>query len=299
MTSRLRWTVSFLAILGTLPYICLKVLWITGSRVGLRDPDFGTDATMQVANALTGVMDAVAIVLALAFVTAWGRRLPAGLVLLPMWIGTGLLAPIAVILPLQLVVGTEPSEAVAEEPIADWVYAMVYAGFLWQAVFLLTGFVLYARSRWGARWSEPLTAAAPRRVAVAVLGLLLVAAGALATRAGDVLGPNLAGDLAMVVLAGVAVVLLLRPGSTPRRTPLVLAWLGSGAMLAWGLYTGTLLTVPNDLVGDRDHGPLALAAQYLRVLSGLAVAALAAHTFTRQARLDRPVAVGESATTSG
>lgn len=74
-----------------------------------------------------------------------------------MWVGTGLLAPIVLIVPLQLLVGTSsPGEAAGPPPIAEWVFAMVYAGFIWQAVFLLTGFVLYARSRWGDRlgWSR-------------------------------------------------------------------------------------------------------------------------------------------------
>ncbi|MFX4778103.1 hypothetical protein ABTB39_19705, partial [Acinetobacter baumannii] len=88
---------SLLAIAGTLPYIALKVAWRSGSRIGLEDPDFGTSTTMQVANALTMGMDVVAVAMALAFVTAWGRRLPPWLVLGPMWVGTGLLAPILVI----------------------------------------------------------------------------------------------------------------------------------------------------------------------------------------------------------
>ncbi len=76
--SRARWAITCLAILGTLPYITLKLMWLGGSRVGLNDPDFGTSPVMVAANTMTMAMDAVAILLALAFVTAWGRRLIRG-----------------------------------------------------------------------------------------------------------------------------------------------------------------------------------------------------------------------------
>lgn len=76
VSSRTRWTISLQAIIGTCPYIGLKLLWLSGSRIGLNDPEFGHGTVMVVANSLTMGMAAVAIVMALAFVTAWGRRLP-------------------------------------------------------------------------------------------------------------------------------------------------------------------------------------------------------------------------------
>jgi len=276
--TRIRWAVSILAILGTLPYITLKVMWLSGSRVGLVDPGFGRSATMHLANALTMGMDATAIALALAFVMPWGRRLPNRLVLLPMWVATGLLAPIVVIVPLQIVIGAPtPTDPDRVEPIAHWVYEMVYAGFMWQGVFLLTAFTLYAAHRWGGRWGLPLTDHADRRAAGVVLGLLAVAASGAVLRADDG-AANLIGDLATVAAAAAGVLLMATPVHLPRRWPIVLTWLGSGAMAAWGLYTLVLLVVPNDLVGDRSVPAADIAAQLAWLGAGLAAAWLGVRT---------------------
>lgn len=273
--SHARWTISLLAIAGTLPYLGLKVLWLSGSRVGLLDPDFAHSAVMNVANTLTMLLDAVAVAMALAFVTTWGRRLPARLLLFPMWVGTGLLAPILVILPLQLVLGTPSSGAGEAAPIADWVYALVYASFAWQGLFLLIGFVLYARSRWPEVLAGRGTSSAPRLRNWLVLALLLTAGvGQVATavRAGPVSAANLGGDLAMTAAAAAGLLLITtrRPPHVPGWLAVLLIWTGSGAVAAWGLYTGVLLVVPNDLVGDRDLDPVAVLTQVLRIAAGLA-----------------------------
>ncbi|MDN5893834.1 MAG: hypothetical protein L0H93_07370, partial [Nocardioides sp.] len=195
--SRGRWIISLLAIAGALPYIGLKVLWLSGSRVGLNDSDFGTSSVMQVANFLTMGMDTVAVLMALAFVTGWGQRIRARLVLFPMWIGTGFLAPILVIVPLQLAAGTTSTESAARAaPIAEWVYAMVYGGFMWQGLFLLTGFVLYSRHRWGASLGWRLRT--PGRMVtweelprlLVVFGLLLAGGLALTSHVTGVLRPQ-------------------------------------------------------------------------------------------------------------
>ncbi|RYJ02117.1 MAG: hypothetical protein EON52_20210, partial [Actinomycetales bacterium] len=124
--SRARVVVSALAIAGTLPYLVLKVLWLSGSRVGLLDPEFGRSTTMHVANAATFAMDAVAVLLAVAFASRLAERVPTAALLAPMWIGTGLLAPILVIVPLQLLVGVPETSGSGSEAIAGWVYALVY-----------------------------------------------------------------------------------------------------------------------------------------------------------------------------
>jgi len=84
---------------------------------------------------------------------------PAVLVLIPVWVGTGLLAPIALGVPLglaaQAIAGGSPVPA--HNGLHGWVYAVVYGGFAVQAVCLLTAFALYARDRAGppARPSRP------------------------------------------------------------------------------------------------------------------------------------------------
>ncbi|WP_152546887.1 hypothetical protein [Amycolatopsis orientalis] len=79
--SSARLIVCYAAILGTLPYLTLKASWVTGGSLGLRDPSFVDSDLMLFANLLTGGMDVVAVVLALAFTYSWGRRIAAPLVL--------------------------------------------------------------------------------------------------------------------------------------------------------------------------------------------------------------------------
>ena len=77
--------------------------------------------------------------------------MPAVLLLIPVWVGTGLLAPIALGVPLglaaQAIAGGSPVPA--HNGLHGWVYAVVYGGFAVQAVCLLTAFALYARDRAG------------------------------------------------------------------------------------------------------------------------------------------------------
>lgn len=237
--SSARLIVCYAAILGTLPYLTLKASWVTGGTLGLRDPSFVDSDLMRFANLLTGGLDVVAVVLALAFTYSWGRRIPAPLVLFPIWIGTGLLAPIVLNLP---VIVTELARPPAGDmPLENWVWAVVYGGFAWQGVLLLTAFVLYARDRW---WY--LVTGSVRPGTLGVLGLLGCAAalGTAGAHVGWALGPGglsarvMDGVFALLsVLAVAALVTVSRGRFWPR---LVLVWTGAGAMAgwgAWGLFT--------------------------------------------------------------
>lgn len=298
MTSpRARWAISLLAVVGTLPYLILKLMWVSGSRVGLTDPDFGESTSMLVANLATLGLEATAVLLALAFVLPFGQRLPGWLVLLPMWIGTGLLAPMLLIVPLQLLMGTPAASAeAAASPIADWVYAMVYVGFTWQAVFLLTGFVLYANARWGgpldwtaplAGWSGPRPAARERVLAGLALGGLVVGGLALAVQASGPFeppAPNLLGYAVLTAGAVIGLALLAVPTSLrwPRWIAICLAWLGTGAMTAWAAYLLVLLVTPVELVGDISVSWADVTAEAVRILAGLGAALLMASLLRRR-----------------
>ncbi|WP_445269870.1 hypothetical protein [Streptomyces sp. DSM 41634] len=89
------------------------------------DRELAEGSTLFVANLATMAMDGVAVFIALAFTHRWGQRLPAWLVLFPMWIATGYLAPIVTIAPS---IGLSAQDAVDKDPepfLASWVYVVV------------------------------------------------------------------------------------------------------------------------------------------------------------------------------
>lgn len=213
------------------PYLTLKVAWLSGSTVGWNDPALADNSALVVGNAITFGMDLVAVLVALAFTYSWGRRLPGPLVLGPMWIGTGLLAPIVLGVPLgealQVAVGGG-SPAGAETGLQGWVYTMVYGGFTVQGIALLTAFVFYVRDRWP---SPPRTARRP----LAYAAMLPLAAFAIyrATDSGTVAQHTVGVVSALLALAAPAGLLALR-----RYPALAIAavWTGSSATFAWASY---------------------------------------------------------------
>lgn len=247
------------AALTTLPYMALKIAWLSGHRIGLSDPEFGRSTAMHILNSLTLALDVVALVLAVIFLTRRGLRAPAWIVLPPMWIGAGLLGQILVSTPISLVVtAVAPSHPPTDQlpPIESWVYAAVYCGFTGLGVGLLGAFALYARQRWGSR-------PVPQLVDVAghgrVVARTLVAAGGLAVAAG-VAGVLLSAaprdarllDLAVACATAAALVGLAHPDLRARttRTLVVLAFIGTGALAAWGTYLFVISVLPNELVAQ-------------------------------------------------
>lgn len=136
-------------VVACLPYFLLKMAWIAGWSIGSDDPSF-TDTT-RVANIATACLELVGITLAWLMIRPLAQRIPAFVVAGPLWIGTGLLAPIAVGLPIgtsvQILTGGG-SPLKADEGMHAWVFAVVYGGFICQAVLLSAGFALYALARW-------------------------------------------------------------------------------------------------------------------------------------------------------
>ncbi|MEC3982756.1 hypothetical protein [Amycolatopsis sp. H20-H5] len=236
-----RLVACYAAILGTFPYLTLKVSWLTGGTIGLLDPSFVDSPVLRGANLLTGGMDAVAILLAFALTYAWGRRIPAAVILFPAWIASGLLAPIVLTSPVIAADLFAPSKAGL--PLADWVWAVVYGGFAWQGIALFTAFVLYARDRWS---RLPGVSLRPGPLSAAGLAGVVVAIGTGSTHLAWAFGSTvaLAPDRASTGLSahfldgvfGVAslltVVALLSAGRLWPR--LVTVWIGAGMMVGWG-----------------------------------------------------------------
>ncbi len=254
--SRARIIVCIAAVVACLPYAALKIAWIAGSDIGTADADAAAlmhETTTVVGNAITLSMElgAVAIVAALTFV----RRIPSLLVVGPIWLGTGLLAPVVVGLPLglviQAVVGGAP--APGDSGLHGWVFAVVYGGFIIQAPLLFGAFALRAAHHWpwvfrlrahnitrGAAYPLQLFIA---RTAIGVGALIALVYAFWTIDAETFFGPSGFDTAAqrtflavngLFPLAGALGVhaLVLRRRSESLRVPLALAWVGSAAAVA-------------------------------------------------------------------
>ncbi|MEU0374816.1 hypothetical protein ABZ070_32345 [Streptomyces sp. NPDC006283] len=266
------------AIAACVPYLGLKISWIAGSRVGIPDGSALLDhrVLMALANSVTVLMDGAVVVLAMLLTRPWGLRVRAWLLTVPMWGATGLLAPIMVGFPLQQIgvaFGGTRTQDSAEPFLHDWVFAVVYGGFILQGLALGTLFVLYAKDRWGHLWRGKVwdlptgvTGAFMRRTAVAGSLLALFPAvmhGLWATGSTVALSAERAAqrttdfyllEATRIGFIGVAVtgVLLLAFRLRPTlsvRSPLAMAWVGSSALGAWG---GWMLLA--SLMPDGDEG---------------------------------------------
>ncbi|MFE5910214.1 hypothetical protein ACFQ6B_14185 [Streptomyces wedmorensis] len=271
----LRRVLRVLAILACLPYITLKVAWVAGSEIGIPAGSALLEhrQMMVIANSATVVADVLVVVLALLLTQDWGRRFPAGLLALPMWAATGLLAPIMTGYPVQLAValltGDEKAAAPSEPFLDDWVFGVVYGGFILQGLTLGTLFALYTRDRWGHVWRGRLgelsaRTSGPGARALAVAGAvvaLLPASLHLLWAAGSTTGLSArriaerdsdfyvleAQWIAFIVVAVASTLFLVlrRPARLRVRTTLALAWTASGAMGCWGAYLSLVALLPD------------------------------------------------------
>lgn len=136
---------------ATVPYLLLKIAWLTSHYIGAVDPEVLAAPTFVVANAVTLLLDLAVVVVAAALGWQWGLRLPAWLVLGPMWVATGLLVTVGVgasVAALLALVLPAASAAVGVPGLRPWVFAVVYTGFALQALLLSWLFVRYLRARW-------------------------------------------------------------------------------------------------------------------------------------------------------
>jgi hypothetical protein len=267
------------AIACALPYLALKVVWLSGGTLGVADLTMMRDASMVVLNAVTAGMDLVAMVIALAFTHPWGLRVPAWLLLPPIWVATGLLSKFVLAVPVTLIAGALTSGApprAAHGPVQGWGYAVVYSGFIGLGVGLMVAFVLYARTRWAFVFGPTARAASPSATLdvqvplanVAALMALAVGGVHVAWAFGSTLGlPESAArrtlsshlingiDGAVMVTAVVGVLMLVhRLGRFPFWLPLTLTWVGAGSLFSWGLWH-MINVLPNTaLVRARAQG---------------------------------------------
>ncbi|MBO8188342.1 hypothetical protein [Streptomyces spirodelae] len=305
------------AVAACLPYLALKLIWVAGGNLGIPpgSPLREEGTALWLVNILTIAMDGTVVLLVLALTRPWGRRLPAALLALPLWIACGLLGPIVAAFPAQVLYGVlsggAGQDSGADELLDGWVWTLVYSGFTVQALALGALFVRYVHDRWGALLRSPLhpDIAAPDRspvlarlgFAAAVLLTLPCVAG-LTTQMADQSADRRIVDAAfllytLVALAGVG--RLLRTGGTggtrgavrrtaPRLGPtLSAAWIGSGVLACWGgwLLLGALTGGGRPLGQQMSTGTL--LAYACQALLGLLLAAVGAQQLRHRARLLR------------
>ncbi|GAA2428173.1 hypothetical protein ACFPFX_17010 [Streptomyces mauvecolor] len=310
----LRPALRAVAIAACLPYLALKIAWVAGSHLGIPDHSvlLAHRGRMAAANSASVLMDSCVVVLALLLTRPWGLRVKAWLLVLPMWLATGLLAPVMTGYPLQLLVRALSGTAVgtssgpASTPFLDeWVFGVVYTGFIVQGLALGTLFALYARDRWGHLWRGRLgelpdgaVRPAQRTAAVAVAVLSLLPAGThllWSTGSAAGLSPSMAegrtcdqyvveavfAAFAVLGAAGVLMVALGLGRSLPLRVPLALAWLGSGATACWGGWLSALTVTDGSADGPTVTMDLTYAVQ---MIAGILAAAIGAHFFAGRSR---------------
>ncbi|MET9775790.1 hypothetical protein ABZ023_16330 [Streptomyces sp. NPDC006367] len=317
--TRTRRLLRAVAVVSCLPYLGLKAAWIAGSRAGIPEGSTLLDhrTTMAVANGVSLLMDSCVIVLALVLTRPWGRRVPAPALALPVWVATGLLAPIMTGFPLQLLTRALTGDTAGEsggagrEPFLDeWVFGVVYTGFIVQGLALGALFVLYARDRWGHLWRGRMWDL-PSRVTDRTQQAVAVTAGALALfpaavrlywacggtaglgadRAAERTGDFhvLEGMYAAFLAGAVAGALLLAFRRAPAlrvRVPLALTWVCSGAAACWGgwMLLGSLATAGGSA---DDTTPLTLFTYAAQMLVGLLLATVGARFLTLRTATSR------------
>ncbi|MGW3987744.1 hypothetical protein [Streptomyces sp. NPDC004830] len=319
-TGRTRRALRAVAVVSCVPYLGLKAAWIAGSRLGIPEGSSLLDdrVGMAVVNGLSVLLDSAVIVLALVLTRPWGLRVPAWLLAFPLWVATGLLAPVMTGFPAQLAVrgaaggGGRPAQRAPF--LHEWVFTVVYTGFILQGLALGGLFVLYTRDRWGWLWRGrvrelPARAAWPAHrflavtaSVVALLPLTLHVLWACGATAG--LGERRAADrtaddhvleavFALFLAAAVTGVLLLafrRGRELPAGVPLGLAWTGSAAAACWGGWLSLASLGGAQDIADRPT-PLMSLAYAGQMLVGLLVAAVVArHLAERSAGAARRAA---------
>ncbi|MGY1847413.1 hypothetical protein [Blastococcus sp. SYSU DS1021] len=231
-----------LVVAAVAPYTALKILWLTGSTVGVESSAGAAElhsTRVVVGNVVTILLELMAVGLAIALVRPWGRRVPGWIVVALAGGATGLLAPILVGLPLggalQLV-GTGELHTDGMDHLSPWVFALTYGGFGLLAIGIAVLAWCYTLGRWGRVLSYP--PPRPRGWAIAVGALSMVPFG-MAMTCWGLFGPGASGPRGMdalsqrTVLAVTGllalvgwVVPLVRRGALRPRTAWVLTWVG-------------------------------------------------------------------------
>ena len=137
------------------PYLLLKIAWTLG--LILPAAHLG-EAGWRMTNAATAVLAAAAIVLSMACCRPWGEKLPAPLVALPLWVGTGLLIPALLLAPVlgPAAMARDRDRAAGAAGIWAWEQVLVMVSLVGAGIGLPLCLAGYARARWPEALGGPL-----------------------------------------------------------------------------------------------------------------------------------------------
>ncbi|MDI6104625.1 hypothetical protein QLQ12_39145 [Actinoplanes sp. NEAU-A12] len=246
------------AAVAMVPYLVVKIVWtIDGLRGGgLRDGAWSR-LDWSLINGLTVGMAGAAILLGLALCQEWGMRIPGWALLGPAWIGAGFLVPMVPVLPALLAV-TPAVEATPVTPVLPaWEPALLSLSFAGFGLGVAIAFPLYVRHRWPDAFTGLVPAAGATRAVqrtVATFAVTVTAGIGLPQvywALGGTAGLNQAtlgnrdgqwhlltgnsGLWALIAAWGVWAV-THRSATAGQRIPLVLSWVASGFLFAWGTW---------------------------------------------------------------
>jgi hypothetical protein len=245
------------AAISVTPYLLIKIAWTFGMFLpdeGMGDPEW------RAINATTAVLALVGILLGMAFSRPWGERLPAWLVIPPVWVGTGLLVPMVLLAPVLGPAAVARDEAAGAA--SAWAYEQIFviASLVGVGLGLPVALAGYAKARWPEALGGPIDRGDPpghtRRLQVPLARA--VAAGCVIlglTKAYWAMGgpigidPSRLGDrdlwwhlLTLSTgawsLAGAwgIVVLTFRRGFGRFLPPMAAAWISSGMLFSYNLF---------------------------------------------------------------
>ena len=304
---RLGATAAWISAICCLPYLVLKLVWTLDIPVGITDRSVLSSNGWVAGNALMAVIQLVGLLLVLALIRPRAQRLPAWLLLVPAWVGTGLLFQVSVGAALAAAFSSaSQTSSASTEGIQSWVFVMVYSAFAGQGAALAIAFACYVRVRWGGllsvrsgdvvtgrtvgagSWRENHLA----QIALAVAGMAVAVVAVCGYwAAGGSFGPSAAqpdpssalqaSRVGGAVTAAVGLFGLAGRwgGHTRLWLPATLIWIGSGAVAAFdGLMLLLFLMLPP---GTTESGwTLTDTLLVIKVVIGVLAAAVGALAVT-------------------
>lgn len=166
------------AVLATVPYVTLKLMWLSGSTIGMTsgaDHAEMSGTRFVVGNVITVLLMLIAVAFLVSLTQPSARRVPASLVLVLGAGATGLLAPILLGLPVGVLIqlALEGSVGPADDTgLAPWVFAVVYSGFGLLAAAIAVLVASYVLERWGHLLTKPPKRPPSLATAAGALGLV-------------------------------------------------------------------------------------------------------------------------------